>query len=101
MSFSACTRKASTTSWGQQHHVAVRLEGRELVANPHAASSNAGDLVTWNTPDNSIAGYMITGEGTFLSFSRASLLRKAVYPHAFGVPGTYSNFVPDGAAKRG
>jgi hypothetical protein len=59
------------------------------VADPPSASSNAGDVVTWNTPDSSIAVYMIEGEGTFLSFSSASLLRKAVYTHALGVPGRY------------
>ena len=87
--FSIDVKPAASPAKIQQHDVAVRLEGRELVADPPFVSINAGDLVVWNTPDSSIAGYLIEGEGSGLSFSSARLTREAVYTHAFGVPGTY------------
>ncbi len=87
--FSIEVKPAAAPTKVQQHDVAVRLEGRELVADPPNVSVSAGDLVVWNTPDSSIAGYLIEGEGSGLSFSSASLTREAVYTHAFGLPGTY------------
>jgi plastocyanin len=87
--FSIEVKPVASPAKVQQHDVAVRLEGRELVADPPFVSINAGDLVVWNTPDSSIAGYLIEGKGSGLSFSSARLTREAVYTHAFGVPGTY------------
>ena len=87
--FTIEVKPAASPAEAQQHDVAVRLEGRELVADPPSVSINAGDLVLWNTPDSSIAGYVIEGEGSGWSFSSANLTKEALYTHAFGLPGTY------------
>lgn len=87
--FSIDVKPAASPAKIQQHDVAVRLEGREFVADPPSISIMAGDLVMWNTPDSSIAGYVIESEGSDVSFSSSRLTSEAVYTHAFGTPGTY------------
>jgi plastocyanin len=74
---------------GVQHTVVVRrLEG-ELRPEPDHLEIEAGDMVLWNTPDATIPGYVVRGEGAGGSFDSSALRREAVYTHAFGTPGTY------------
>ncbi|HEY4266941.1 MAG TPA: hypothetical protein VGM94_02005 [Galbitalea sp.] len=88
-SFSIEVKDGNARDKGTQHDVRVRLEGRELVADPPDLSIDVGDLVLWTSADSSIAGYAIEGEGRGFTFSSARLASETVYTHAFGLPGTY------------
>ena len=80
-------RRASNK--GQQHNVTVRREGQRLVADPSHLEIEAGDMVLWHTPDPSISGFTVRGEGAGDTFDSAALSSEAVYTHAFGTPGDY------------
>jgi plastocyanin len=74
---------------GAQHTVVVtQVEGR-LRADPEHLEIEAGDMVLWNTPEASVPGYVVRGEGAGGAFSSAELEREAVFTHAFGLPGRY------------
>jgi plastocyanin len=73
----------------QQHDVQVRREGNRFVADPPNLEIHAGDMVLWNTPDPSIAGYVVVGEGAGGKFDSSALNSEAVFTHAFGSPGEY------------
>lgn len=88
-SFSIEVKDGNSRDKGTQHDVRVRLEGRELVADPPDLSIDVGDLVLWAATDSAIAGYAIEGEGRGFTFSSVKLASETVYTHAFGLPGTY------------
>jgi plastocyanin len=88
-SFSIEVKEGNARDQGEQHDVRVRLEGRELVADPPDLSIAVGDLVLWAATDSSIAGYAIVGDGRGLTFSSARLASETIFTHAFGSPGVY------------
>lgn len=73
----------------QQHDVQVRREGKKFVADPPHLEIHSGDMVLWNTPDPSIAGYVVVGKGAEGKFDSSALNSEAVFTHAFGTPGEY------------
>ena len=74
---------------GVQHTVVVSHSQGALRPEPDHLEIEAGDTVLWNTPDPTIAGYVVRGDGAGGSFDSSALSREAVYTHAFGTPGTY------------
>jgi plastocyanin len=71
-----------------QHDVQIRLEGRELIADPPQVVIDVGDVVLWNTTESGIPGIVIAGEGD-TNFDSRRLRDQAIYTHAFGQPGEY------------
>jgi plastocyanin len=51
-SFSIEVKEGIPRDKGEQHDVSVRLEGRELVADPPDLSIAVGDLVLWAATDS-------------------------------------------------
>jgi plastocyanin len=74
---------------GVQHTVVVRRVEGALRPEPEHLQIEAGDMVLWNTPDATVAGYVVRGEGAGGGFDSSSLRNEAVYTHAFGLPGNY------------
>lgn len=74
---------------GNQHDVQIRLEGRELVADPPQVVIDVGDVVLWNTTDSRIPGIVIAGDEADANFDSRRLRDQAIYTHAFGQPGQY------------
>jgi plastocyanin len=72
---------------GKQHYVIVRQREKVLEAEPAKLEIETGDVVLWSTNDPSTAGFSISGHSNKDSFSSASLVREALYTHAFGTPG--------------
>lgn len=88
-SFTIEVKDGNARDKATQLDVRVRLEGRELVADPPDLSIGVGDLVLWAADDSTIVGYAIEGEGRGFTFSNAKLASETVYTHAFGQAGTY------------
>lgn len=86
---------------GVQHTVVVRRVEGSLRPEPARLQIEAGDMVLWNTPDASGAGYVVRGEGAGGGFDSSALRHEAVYTHAFGLPGTYEWRDAHGSGLRG
>lgn len=82
-----------------QHHVAVRLDGHHLVADPPELKVSVGDFVMWHAPDPTTPPYAVQGEKDF--FSSTALRSEAGYSHAFGLPGEYEWRDANGGGPRG
>lgn len=93
-------RKAATKEGGQ-HNVTVRREGKRLVADPPHLEIEAGSIVLWHTPDSSIMGFTVSGEGAGGPFNSSALTSEAVYTHAFGAPGDYEWVDENGGTLKG
>ena len=93
--------KVAKSSEANQHHVKVERCDGTLVANPPRLTIQAGDVVIWNTPDTSLSGYVIRGEGKAGKFSSDALEKETVYSHAFGIPGQYYWIDPHGGPASG
>jgi plastocyanin len=87
--FSINVKQAARNRTGKQHNVLVRMNGRELVADPPELEVEAGDLVLWSAFDATIPGFYVSGQSENISFDSAALSAEAVYTHAFGSPGEY------------
>jgi plastocyanin len=70
----------------KQHFVTVRVADKKLVADPPNVEIAAGDVVLWNTNDQSTPGFSVSGHSEKDSFNSAALAREALYSHAFGSP---------------
>lgn len=70
-----------------QHHVPLRWDGRGFAPEKDKLAIEAGDLVSWNCPDQKAPAFEIAGDKDF--FGSASLVNECGYSHAFGLPGTY------------
>lgn len=73
----------------QQHHVLVRREGAQFMAEPQTLEIKPGDVVVWTTTDPKGFGFAIQGEGPDGKFDSTAITHNAVYTHAFGTPGDY------------
>jgi plastocyanin len=73
----------------QQHNILIKQKGAALVAEPSRIEIQQGDMILWNTTENSIQGFAIVGQGKNETFSSAALANEAVYTHPFGTPGVY------------
>jgi plastocyanin len=74
---------------GIQHTVMVRLNERELVADPPALEIEAGDVVMWSADGSTVPGFAVSGRSAQAEFDSAALMNESLYTHAFGVPGDY------------
>lgn len=74
---------------GAQHNVTVQRKDSSLVADPPNLDIAAGDTVLWHSPDQTLLGFAVYGEGAGGSFDSSALSFEAVYTHAFGTPGEY------------
>lgn len=70
-----------------QHHVTLRWDGQRFLPDRDKLSIEAGDLVSWNCPDQNAPAYEIAGDKPF--FDSGLLTNECGYSHAFGLPGTY------------
>lgn len=70
-----------------QHHVALRWDGQRFLPEREQLAIEAGDLVSWNCPDQKAPAYEIAGDKPF--FDSSLLTNECGYSHAFGLPGTY------------
>lgn len=82
-------KQASGKEKSKQHHLALRREGQQLVADPPSLEIVAGDVVMWHAADVTVPGFAVHGEGPDGAFGSGALRAGAVYTHAFGVPGDY------------
>lgn len=82
-----------------QHHVPLRWHGQGFVPEKDKLAIEAGDLVSWNCPDQKAPAFEIAGDKDF--FGSASLVNECGYSHAFGLPGTYHWTDAHGSGLRG
>jgi len=93
--------KESKAADSNQHHVKVQRRDGKLIADPPRLQIEAGDVVVWNTPDSSVAGYVVRGEGKTGRFSSDAMQKEAIYSHSFGIPGIYYWLDPHGGPSNG
>ncbi len=82
-----------------QRHVALRWDGQRFVPEQDKLAIEAGDLVSWNCPDQKAPAFEIAGDKGF--FGSASLVNECGYSHAFGLPGTYHWTDANGSGLKG
>jgi plastocyanin len=71
-----------------QHAVALAWDGERFVPDRGKLVIEAGDLVSWNCPDQKAPAYEVAGDKPF--FDSSTLTNECGYSHAFGMPGTYT-----------
>lgn len=71
-----------------QHQVTLRWDGKGFTPDHDKLVVEAGDLVSWNCPDQKAPAYEIVGDKPF--FDSSTLTNECGYSHAFGMPGTYA-----------
>jgi plastocyanin len=82
-----------------QHHVALRWDGQRFQPDRDKLTVEAGDLVSWNCPDQGAPACEIAGDKSF--FDSGTLTNECGYSHAFGMPGTYHWVDAHGSGLRG
>ncbi|NCT85114.1 MAG: hypothetical protein GXC94_18350 [Comamonadaceae bacterium] len=71
----------------KQHHVALRWDGKVFMPELQELRIEAGDLVSWNCPDQKAPAFEVAGDKGF--FGSSALVNECGYSHAFGLPGIY------------
>lgn len=82
-----------------QHHVVLGWDGQGFVPDQPKLRIEAGDLVSWNCPDQAAPACEIAGDKPF--FDSSALTNECGYSHAFGMPGNYSWIDANGSGLRG
>jgi plastocyanin len=82
-----------------QHHVALSWDGKRFLPDHEKLIIEAGDLVSWNCPDQQAPAYEIAGDKPF--FDSSTLTNECGYSHAFGMPGNYAWSDANGSGLRG
>lgn len=82
-----------------QHQVMLRWDGEHFVPDRDQLVIEAGDLVTWNCPDQKAPAYEVAGDKPF--FDSSVLTNECGYSHAFGMPGTYRWLDAHGSGLKG
>ena len=82
-----------------QHHVVLRWDGQGFVPDQQKLLIEAGDLVSWNCPDQNAPAFEIAGDKPF--FESSTLTNECGYSHAFGMPGHYAWTDANGSGLRG
>lgn len=82
-----------------QHHVPLRWDGGRFVPEKDTLAIEAGDLVSWNCPDQNAPAFEIAGDKGF--FGSAALVNECGYSHAFGLPGAYHWTDANGSGLKG
>ena len=71
-----------------QHHVVLSWDGQRFIPDHETLTIEAGDLVSWNCPDQKAPACEIAGDKPF--FDSSMLTNECGYSHAFGMPGNYA-----------
>lgn len=71
-----------------QHPVTLRWDGERFIPDHDKLVIEAGDLVSWNCPDQKAPAYEIVGDKPF--FDSSMLTNECGFSHAFGMPGNYA-----------
>lgn len=82
-----------------QHHVALAWNGQSFTPDRVKLAIEAGDLVSWNCPDQKAPAYEIAGDKPF--FDSSTLTNECGFSHAFGMPGTYAWRDANGSGLKG
>lgn len=82
-----------------QHHVTLAWDGKGFTPDRAKLAIEAGDLVSWNCPDQKAPTYEVAGDKPF--FDSSTLTNECGFSHAFGMPGTYTWRDANGSALQG